>query len=64
MKRAAIFFFSSFLSFFPSSMMQAQEKSSPDTPVTKEEHKQAPKKDQKKEEAKESPKKEEEKNRG
>src|SRR5580700_5603449 len=68
MKRSAIFFFAFFISFFALITVQAQEKSSPDTPATKQtskqEQKQAQKKEQKKEEAKDSPKKEEEKKPG
>ena len=68
MKRSAIFFFAFFISFFALITVQAQEKSSPDTPAmkqtSKQEQKQAQKKEQKKEEAKDSPKKEEEKKPG
>src|SRR5580698_8047313 len=68
MKRSAIFFFAFFISFFALITVQAQEKSSPDTPATKQtskqEQKQAQKKEQKKEEAKDLPKKEEEKKPG
>src|SRR5580698_2861696 len=60
MKRSAIFFFAFFISFLALITVQAQEKSSPDTPATKQtskqEQKQAQKKEQKKDENKDDAK--------